>query len=224
MSVTVIVKASTLMAVTDIATRGPHRLGLMARWEPHTKERLARAALELYSEHGYERTTVAQIAARAGLTERTYFRHFPDKREVLFDGGHSLETTLTEAVAAAPEDASPRAALAAGLDALGAGFRGLRARARTRQAVISAQQELQERELIKLASLTRALAEALRQRGVEETRANLLAEAGCGVFRTAFVRWVGDERPETGASAEEIPLAALLREGLDTLGDALTHD
>ncbi|WP_433343931.1 TetR/AcrR family transcriptional regulator [Streptomyces sp. CA-253872] len=196
----------------------------MARWEPHTKERLARAALELYSEYGYERTTVAQIAARAGLTERTYFRHFRDKREVLFDGAHSLETTLSEAVAAAPGGASPRAALAAGLDAIGLAFQGAREQARTRQAVISAQQELQERELIKLASLTRVLAEALRLRGVEETRASLLAEAGCGVFKTAFVRWVGDERPRGGASAGEVALAALLREGLDTLGDALARD
>ncbi|NEA40522.1 TetR/AcrR family transcriptional regulator [Streptomyces sp. SID11385] len=195
----------------------------MARWEPHTKERLARAALELYGEHGYERTTVAQIAARAGLTERTYFRHFPDKREVLFDGSHSLETALGEAVAAAPADASPRAALAAGLDALGAAFEGARAHARRRQAVVAAQQELQERELIKLASLTRVLAGALRLRGVEEPRASLLAEAGAGVFKTAFTVWVGDERPEE-ASAEEVPLTALLREGLDTLGDALAHD
>ncbi|MEU6440795.1 helix-turn-helix domain-containing protein [Streptomyces sp. NPDC047046] len=193
----------------------------MARWEPHAKERLARAALELYSEYGYERTTVAQIAARAGLTERTYFRHFPDKREVLFDGSHSLETTLSEAVAAAPGTASPRAALAAGLDALGAAFEGLREQARRRQAVVAAQQELQERELIKLASLTRALTAALRLRGVEEPRASLLAEAGAGVFRTAFLRWVGDERPEGGGS--EVPLAALLREGLDTLGDALAR-
>ncbi|MGE9697197.1 TetR/AcrR family transcriptional regulator [Streptomyces sp. NRRL F-5630] len=196
----------------------------MARWEPHTKERLAHAALELYSEYGYERTTVAQIAARAGLTERTYFRHFPDKREVLFGGSRGLETALVEAVAAAPEGASPGAALAAGLDALGAHFRGLREQARTRQAVIGAHQELRERELIKLASLARALTEALRLRGVEPTRASLLAEAGCCVFKTAFAQWVGEERPEGGAASEEVPLTALLREGLATLSDALTGD
>ncbi|EDY46667.1 TetR/AcrR family transcriptional regulator [Streptomyces sp. SPB074] len=198
----------------------------MARWEPHTRERLARAALELYSEHGYEGTTVAQIAARAGLTERTYFRHFGDKREVLFDGSHDLETALTGAVTGAPADASPRAALAAGLDALGAAFRGMRAHARTRQAVIAAQRELRERELIKIATLTRALAEALRLRGVAEPDASLLAEAGLGIFRTGFERWVGEAGAGAGdgTAAGEVPLLTLLREGLDTLSDTLAED
>ncbi|MER7370487.1 helix-turn-helix domain-containing protein, partial [Nonomuraea wenchangensis] len=79
----------------------------MGRWEPNARGRLEEAALELYGERGYEQTTVAEIARRAGLTERTFFRHFADKREVLFGGGTLLEERLTAAVAAAPDSAGP---------------------------------------------------------------------------------------------------------------------
>lgn len=115
----------------------------MARWESDSRGRLEQAALALYGERRFEQTTVAEIAKRAGLTERTYFRYFADKREVLFWG--------------------------------------------------AAHTGLQERELIKLATLAAAIADVLRQRGVGEPAATLVAETGIVVFKVAFERWTGDE-------------------------------
>ncbi|WP_051813334.1 TetR/AcrR family transcriptional regulator [Streptomyces sp. NRRL S-340] len=181
----------------------------MGRWEPNTRERLAQAALELYGERGYEQTTVAEIAGRAGLTERTFFRHYADKREVLFAGAGDLEDLFAQAVAAAPESAAPLDAVAAGLDAVGSFFAGRREFARTRQAVIMATAELRERELIKLASVSAALAATLRRRGVPEPAASLSAEAGVAVFKVGFERWV--------APGEERDMAPLLRDSLDEL-------
>ena len=169
----------------------------MARWEPNATDRLRQAALELFEEHGFEQTTVADIAARAGLTERTFFRHFADKREVLFRGSEGLRDTLVAAVDTAPAGASPLAAVTAALDAAGAVFSP--EVSRRRQAVILANPELQERELIKLASLADALAEALRRRGVSYSAAGLAAQTGLAIFRVTFERWVTDDaqRPWT---------------------------
>ncbi|WP_020547763.1 TetR/AcrR family transcriptional regulator [Nonomuraea coxensis] len=164
----------------------------MGRWEPNARGRLEEAALELYGERGYEQTTVAEIARRAGLTERTFFRHFADKREVLFGGGKLLEERLTAAVAAAPDSAGPLEAVAAALDAAGPLFQERHERSRRRQAIILAHAELRERELIKLATLARALAGALRERGVGEPAASLAAEAGIAVFKIAFERWTDE--------------------------------
>ncbi|MEV0632951.1 TetR/AcrR family transcriptional regulator [Nonomuraea wenchangensis] len=164
----------------------------MGRWEPNARGRLEEAALELYGERGYEQTTVAEIARRAGLTERTFFRHFADKREVLFGGGTLLEERLTEAVAAAPDSAGPLEAVAAALDAVGPLFQERHERSRRRQAIILAHAELRERELIKLATLAGALAGALRERGVGEPAASLAAEAGIAVFKIAFERWADE--------------------------------
>src|SRR5271165_4003691 len=164
----------------------------MGRWEPDSRGRLEQAALALYAERGYENTTVAEIAARAGLTERTFFRHFADKREVLFWGAATLEALLVSAVEAAPESAAPIDAIAAALEATGPLFEERRDGARQRQQVIDANAELRERELIKLASLATALAAALRRRGVADPAATLTAEAGIAVFRVAFARWVSD--------------------------------
>src|SRR6516225_5603915 len=125
----------------------------MGRWEPDARGRLAKAAMELYAGQGFEQTTVTEIAARAGLTQRTFFRHFADKREVLFAGAHALEDFLVDAVASAPESMAPLDAVAAALADVGAGFQERRDYSRQRQAVIDANPELQERELIKLASL-----------------------------------------------------------------------
>ncbi|MFJ9821547.1 TetR/AcrR family transcriptional regulator [Streptomyces sp. NPDC101151] len=181
----------------------------MGRWEPNARERLATAALQLYSERGYEQTTVAEIARRAGLTERTYFRHYADKREVLFDGSGALQELFVQAVAEAQESAVPIDAMAAGLDAVSAVFVDRRDHARQRQAVIVANAELQERELIKLASLSAALADALRVRGVAEPAASLTAEAGVAVFKIGFERWI--------TATEERTLSQLMRESLDQL-------
>ena len=159
------------------------------RWEPDARGRLERAALELYLERGFERTSVAEIAERAGLTERTYFRHYADKREVLFAGSSALQELLVGTVARAPEAATPMEAVAAALEAAAAVLQERQEHARRRQAVITANPELQERELIKLASLSAALADALRQRGVDDASASLAAEAGVAVFKIAFRRW-----------------------------------
>ena len=164
----------------------------MGRWEPDARGRLAQAALELYAERGFEQTTVAEIAERAGLTERTFFRHFADKREVLFGGAGALQELLVEhASPGAPAAAAPIDAVAAALEAAGALLQERREFARQRQAVIAASAELRERELIKLAALAAALADALRDaRRRPSPAASLAAEAGIAVFKVAFERWV----------------------------------
>ena len=164
----------------------------VTRWKPDSRGRLEQAALALYEERGFENTTVAEIAARAGLTERTFFRYFADKREVLFGGAGALQDLLVRAVAEAPADVAPLRAVG---DALGAAGGLLQERpefSRQRQAVIASNVELHERELIKLATLAAALADALRDRGVKDPAASLTAEAGIAVFRVAFERWVGE--------------------------------
>ncbi len=165
--------------------------------------------MELYGERGFEQTTVAEIAARAGLTERTFFRHFADKREVLFWGAGALQDLFVNTVASAPESAAPIDAVAAALAAAGAVLQERRDSARLRQAIIAANPELQERELIKLASLASAIADALRRRGVTDPAASLTAEAGVAVFKIAFERWVSETcQPD---------LSQLMRDSLDEL-------
>ena len=181
----------------------------MGRWEPNARGRLEQAALELYVERGYEQTTVAEIAERAGLTERTFFRHFADKREVLFAGAGALQDLLVTAVAGAPDAVAPLEAVAAALEAAGALLQERREYSRRRQSVIDANPALRERELIKLASLSAALAGTLRRRGVPEPAASLTAEAGIAVFKIAFERWIS----ESGQS----DLPRLIRESLDEL-------
>jgi AcrR family transcriptional regulator len=162
----------------------------MGRWEPGARGRLEQAALELYIERGFEQTTVLEIAKRAGLTERTFFRHFADKREVLFGGAGSLQELLVSTVGGAPESAAPIDAIAAANEAAGELLQQRREGASRRQRIIAANPELQERELIKLASLGAALAGALRRRGVTDPAASLSAEAGIAVFKIAFERWI----------------------------------
>jgi AcrR family transcriptional regulator len=164
----------------------------MSRWEPNARGRLEQAALELYIERGFEQTTVAEIAKLAGLTERTFFRYFADKREVLFWGAGALQELLVSTVADAPDSEAPITAINAAIAAAGAVFQERRESALLRQTVIGANTELQERELIKLASLAAAMAGALRQRGVGEPGASLTAEAGIAVLKVAFERWINE--------------------------------
>ncbi len=162
----------------------------MGRWAPDARGRLVGAALELYAERGFESTTVAEIAERAGLTERTFFRYFADKREVLFWGSGALQEFLVSNVDGAPASLGPIEAIAAALVKADAEiFEERREFARQRQAIIAANRELQERELIKLASLASALADALRRRGVCDPAASLAGEVGIAVFKVAFERW-----------------------------------
>src|SRR5580765_7556799 len=177
------------MTVPDIT-----RLSGMARWEPDSRDRLAQAALELYGERGFDNTTVAEIAKRAGLTERTFFRHFADKREVLFWGASALQDLLVRTLDAVPVSTAPIDAVAVAVEAAAAEIQQGREFSGQRQAVIDANPELQERELIKLATLSAALAETLRRRGVTEPAASLTAEAGIAVFKVAFERWIGNAK------------------------------
>ena len=172
----------------------------MTRWGPDARGRLRESAMELYAKRGYDQTTVAEIAKRAGLTERTFFRHFADKKEVLFAGSDDLRDLLVGAVSGAPPSAPPMEAVAAGLLAASAAFsEDRRAFSMRRQSIIEANAELRERELIKLAGLASAIADTLRRRGVPDPAASLTAEAGIAVFRVAFQRWV-DARNELGWS------------------------
>ena len=192
----------------------------MARWEPNTRERLVRAALDLFIEQGYDATTVSQIAERAGgLTKMTFFRHFPDKREVLFAAGQEIHSRLlADAIAAAPGPATPLQAVAAGLDALTGTFtddrRELAARLR---AVIAANAELRERATFKKAGLTEAVREALAKRGVPELTASLAAELGIGAYYRAFDQWAD---PASQQTLTELTRQALeqLRAATATLG------
>jgi AcrR family transcriptional regulator len=181
----------------------------MGRWEPETRTRLEQAALALYGERGFEQTTVAEIANRAGLTERTFFRHFADKREVLFGGAGRLTELLVRSVADAPDSVTPIDAIATALETAAALLQERREFARQRQTIIEAHAELQERELIKLASLASALAGALRRRGISEPAASLAAEAGVAAFKIGFARWIN--------AANEADLPRIVRESLDEL-------
>jgi AcrR family transcriptional regulator len=183
--------------------------GAMGRWEPDARGRLEKAAMELYVERGFDETTVAEIAKRAGLTERTFFRHFADKREVLFAGAAMLQELFVTTAMDAPPDLPPVEAALAGVVAGAALIQERRSFARQRYAVIAANTELQERELIKLASLSAALSETLRRRGVADHAASLAAEVAIAVFKIAFERWIADP--------EHLDLPQLMRESLDEL-------
>jgi AcrR family transcriptional regulator len=186
----------------------------MTRWEPNARGRLELAALELYSERGYDQTTVAEIARRAGLTERTFFRHFADKREVLFYGSGMLRDGLVKGIEDAPAGLPPIDAVGAALEAVADSlFEERRDRARQRQAIVVATPELQERELIKMATLSAAVAGALRRRGVTDPGASLAAEAGVAVFRVAFQRWVAQAADDPDGQT----LAQLIRQSLAEL-------
>lgn len=153
------------------------------------------AAWALIEERGYEDTTVAEIAARAGLTKRTFFRHFADKREVLFSGAEELQRLWVTGVRDAPPEATPLAAVDAGLDAVVAMFEERHDFARLRSDIIAANPELQERELIKLQRLAGAITSALVERGVSAPAAIFAGQTGVTVFHVAFAQWVGQDDP-----------------------------
>jgi AcrR family transcriptional regulator len=175
-------------------------LWAMGRWVPGAQARLIQAAMDLYSERGYEQTTVAEIAKRAGLTERTFFRYFADKREVLFFGSELLERAMVDALEAAPANAAPIDAVGAALESIATFFTDRRPHSKRRQAVIGANPELQERERNKLAGLAAAMAAALQRRGVRASAATLAAEMGVAVFKVAFERWLTDPKRRDIAS------------------------
>ena len=153
--------------------------------------------MELFEERGYVGTTVEDIAARAGLTERTFFRYFADKREVLFSGSKDLEKGIVDRIEAAPRETGSLEVVAAAFEAVGADLERLREipYVRARYALVTKHPEIQERELVKLATLGAAVTKALRARGVPELAASLAAEAGIAVFKIGFERWVTEKKP-----------------------------
>jgi AcrR family transcriptional regulator len=177
----------------------------MSRWKPDARGRLEKAAMELYNDKGFEATTVAEIAARAEVTERTFYRHFVDKREVLFQPNALADVLAHATAAAAPLE--PLGVITHALTEAAPVFEERAELVRQRQAVIAANPELQERELAKLASLVSALAHALRERGLDSTTATLAAEIGIAAFKVAFDRWINDPDQHT--------LAQHIRETLD---------
>jgi AcrR family transcriptional regulator len=169
----------------------------VSRWAPNARERLETAALDLFAENGYEETTVAQITDRAGLNRATFFRHFADKREVLFGGEDALAGLFADAIRGAPAEATLTGCLHAALAAAGVAMTPqLRAAAARRRLVVAANSELQERGLLKHARITRAITAALRQRGTDELTARLGAELGMLAFSVAFERWINAEGHE----------------------------
>ncbi|GAA5153855.1 helix-turn-helix domain-containing protein [Amycolatopsis dongchuanensis] len=181
----------------------------MARWQPDTPYRLVVAAVDLFTEQGYDATTVAQIAERAGVTKSTFFRHFSDKRELLVAGQETLSRLFAEGIAEAPGDASPIEAVAAGLErasgAMGQANRELGPRLK---AAVAASTELQERDALKTVGLAAAMTDALVARGVPELTAHLAAELGVLAFKRGFTQWSETDR-EDGEGLAPYALAAL---------------
>lgn len=175
----------------------------MVRWEPGAQERLQTAALELYARQGFEQTTAADVAQAAGLTERTFFRYFADKREVLFVGQEQFQQVFLDGLATAPADASALDAVACALQGAAVYFpEERREHARRRQPIIAAHPGLHERELLKMAALAESIADALRARGVGEPQATLAAQTGVTVFRVAFREWIAEGEQRCLAAIE----------------------
>ena len=187
----------------------------VSRWEPDARGRLEEAAAELYAERGFDEATVADVAGRAGLTERTFFRHFADKRDVLFSGSESFQEAFVQPVIDAPQSSSPVEALVSGMSSAGSLLEANRSPefARRRARIIAASAELRERELMKFSTLASALSEVLQQRGLSEPAARLLSEVATSLFRVAFDRWI-EESNQRG-------LTELITESLDRLRELL---
>ncbi|MBF4602261.1 TetR family transcriptional regulator [Frigoribacterium sp. VKM Ac-1396] len=182
----------------------------MVRWQPDTRARLQAAALELFVDRGYDETTAADIAEAAGVTERTFFRHFADKREVLFDGQQFFSKTFVDGVEAARPDDPPLTVVASALDGAAAFFPDERREwSRGRQAIIDAHPALQERELLKLSGLAIEVAAALRSHGVDEPAATLAAQSCLTVFGVSFATWITDGETRPFAEISRDTLAQL---------------
>ena len=192
----------------------------MSRWQPGVRERLLLAAVDLFTEQGYDATTVAQIAERAGVTRSTFFRHFSDKREVLVAGQETLSRLLVEGIAEAPADASPLEAVAAGLERASSEMGPMNRELGPRlKAAVAASAELQERDALKSVGLAVAMTGALVARGVADPSAHLAAELGVLAFKRGYARWSEGDRDD-GTGLARYALAALddLRAATASLG------
>ncbi|RMI32331.1 TetR family transcriptional regulator [Nocardia stercoris] len=172
----------------------------MGRWVPDSQGRLIKAAIELFTEYGFDQTTVAQIAAHAGVTQRTFFRYFADKREVLFWGQQKLDSLLVAALEAVPEDVEPLDAAVEAVKSAGAVFGDEPEGPRLRNQVIAANTELRERELLKVAMLAESLAATLSRRDVDPDTARLAAQTAVTVFAVAFAHWIDEDAPRQFAT------------------------
>jgi AcrR family transcriptional regulator len=191
----------------------------MARWEPGAPQRLQDAALELFATRGYEQTTATEIAESVGLTERTFFRHFSDKREVLFHGQQRFVQVFLDGIAGAPAGAPAMEVVEHTLRSAAAFFTDeRREHSRTRQAVIEKNPALQERELHKLANLAGTIADELRARGIEELAATLAGQTALTVFTTAFVLWIREGETRSMAAIQASVLRELVALTADHLG------
>jgi AcrR family transcriptional regulator len=185
----------------------------MPRWEPGARERLVVAAVDLFTEQGYDATTVTQIAERAGVTKSTFFRHFPDKRDVLVAGQETLSTLIAEGIADAPPDATPLEAVSFGLDHVSAAMGPLnRALGPRMKAAVAASEELREREALKSVGLATSTSDALIARGVPDATAHLAAELGVLAFKRGYGQW--------SESTTDVPLSHYTRRALDELRQA----
>lgn len=192
----------------------------MGRWPAGARERLIIAAVELFSEQGYDATTVGEIAERAGVTRSTFFRHFPDKREVLVAGQATLSRLLAEGIAAAPDRATPLEAVAEGLRRAASEMGPLNREIAPRlRAAVASSAELRERDALKSVGLAAAMAEALQARGTAAPAARVGAEVGVLALHTGFERWTAAGEAGTVGLAEHA-LAALdeLRRAAASLG------
>lgn len=182
----------------------------MARWQPDTRDRLERAALALFVEHGFDAVTVPQITERAGLTTRTFYRYFADKREVLFGDADDIPELAGRLVASAPAGLSPVALVAHGLPVLAAtAFAGRWEHLRQRHTVVDGNPALIERDLRKMERLTDAITDAFRQRGVDDLTAAVVAEMSVGVVRTSLRRWLESDGATDLGAVMAASLAAL---------------
>jgi AcrR family transcriptional regulator len=192
----------------------------MGRWEPGARERLVVAAVDLFAEQGYDVTTVAQIAERAGVTKSTFFRYFPDKRELLVAGQETLSRLLAEGIAEAPAGAGPLEAVAAGLARASGAMGPMNHELAPRlKAAVAASAELQERDALKSVGLAAAMTAALTARGVPGPTAALAGELGVLAFKRGFAEWSEGDRDTTGERLAACTLAAL--EELRTASAAL---
>jgi len=184
----------------------------MGRWEPDARERLENAALELFLEHGFDNVTVPEITARAGLTTRTFFRHFVDKREVLFADADRMPILSARLVLDAPHELTPMELVERGLPMLASAFEGRLDQLKQRKAIINSNDGLRERELRKMERLVEAIAAAFRERGIDDLTAAVVAETTVGVVKVALRRWIESDGRE--------PLQAIMSDSLMRISSA----
>jgi AcrR family transcriptional regulator len=186
----------------------------MPRWKPDAQLRLETAALELFAENGYDGTTVSDIAERAGLMKRSFFRYFPDKREVLFAGSQALSGVLRDSVESSSRDENPWETLLSALVRTGELLTANRHLSRMRRQVIAANPELREREVLKAAQIEDLLTELSEERDVDPRTARHLARLALVVYQEAFDYWLD-------AESDDPPFCDCVTRAVEDLRDAL---